>query len=533
MTASPISCDPGRLERLLENELPSADEAEATRHVAECATCRTRLEQLAADRSWWREAATQLRGGEWKEDGTLWLTSRDFAASDATADHTGGEAVNQPENDAWLQSLDFLDACDDPAMLGRIGSYDVLEMIGSGGFGVVLKGYDRELNRYVAIKVLAPHLAHSAAARKRFAREAQAAAAIVHPHVVPIHAVDAGRSLPYLVMPFIAGESLQQRIDRVGPLDLKEILRIGLQTAHGLAAAHAQGLVHRDIKPANILLEHGVDRVMLTDFGLARAMDDASLTRSTVIAGTPQYMSPEQARGEAIDFRTDLFSLGSVMYAMCVGHPPFRAETMLGVLRRVSDEAPRPVRELNADVPAWLEMVLERLLAKTASRRFQSAAELAELLEQCLAHVQQPTVSRLPDSLFHRCDRSPARSRRIAMGTGLAVALIVLGAYGAAFLAGMLPFGSAAVDEQPPSIARKAAAPNLVEAGPADDTRSVPAALIDASSSPRGSPVATGPAPPWHDASDWRELAGIAAELERLEQWAPVRNFRRPGGAGR
>src|SRR5262245_59213986 len=164
--------------------------------------------------------------------------------------------------------------------------------------GIVLKGFQRELGRYVAVKVMAPHLAASGAARQRFVREARAAAAIVHPHVMPIHAVCTTARLPYLVMPFIACESLQQRIDRQGPLDVAETLRIAMQAAQGLAASHAQGLVHRDVKPANILLEKGVDRVMLTDFGLARAADDASLTHTRIVAGTPQYMSPEQSRGE-------------------------------------------------------------------------------------------------------------------------------------------------------------------------------------------------------------------------------------------
>src|SRR5205085_5952706 len=131
-------------------------------------------------------------------------------------------------------------------------------------------------------------------------------------------------------------------------------LRIGLQAASGLAAAHAQGLVHRDVKPANILLAQGVERVKLTDFGLARAADDASLTKTGIIAGTPQYMSPEQARGESVDQRSDLFSLGSVLYATCTGRPPFRASTMIGVLRRVEEDRPRPVREVNPDVPEWL-----------------------------------------------------------------------------------------------------------------------------------------------------------------------------------
>jgi eukaryotic-like serine/threonine-protein kinase len=145
--------------------------------------------------------------------------------------------------------------------------------------------------------------------------------------VVAIHAVDSWKGLPYLVMQYVPGTSLQGRIESDGPLAVGAILRIGMQVASGLAAAHAQGLVHRDIKPANILLENGIERIKITDFGLARAADDASLTQSGVAAGTPYYMAPEQARCECIDPRADLFSLGGVMYAMCTGHPPFRAET--------------------------------------------------------------------------------------------------------------------------------------------------------------------------------------------------------------
>ena len=212
-----------------------------------------------------------------------------------------------------------------PGSLGRLGHYEIQEVIGRGGMGIVLRAFDEKLHRVVAIKVMAPQLATSATARRRFTREAQAAAAVTHDHIVTIHAVEEADGLPYLVMQYVAGMSLQERLERDGPLQLAEILRIGMQTAAGLAAAHAQGLVHRDIKPANILLENGIERVKITDFGLARAADDASLTQSGVVAGTPQYMSPEQARGEAVDHRTDLFSLGSVLYAMCTGRPPFRA----------------------------------------------------------------------------------------------------------------------------------------------------------------------------------------------------------------
>src|SRR5574339_574395 len=204
--------------------------------------------------------------------------------------------------------------------------------------GIVLRAFDERLHRIVAIKVMAAELATSAAARKRFIREAQAAAAVSHDHLVTIHAVEEANGRPFIAMHYVAGMSLEERIQRDGQLALHEILRIGMQTASGLAAAHAQGLIHRDIKPANILLENGVERVKITDFGLARVVDDASLTQSGLIAGTPQFMSPEQAQGETIDHRPDLFSLGSVLYALCTGRPPFRAETSYGILRRVTDD---------------------------------------------------------------------------------------------------------------------------------------------------------------------------------------------------
>ncbi|MCC6510459.1 MAG: serine/threonine protein kinase, partial [Pirellulaceae bacterium] len=239
------------------------------------------------------------------------------------------EADFHHRQSGWAESMasQLLSPATHPEMLVRIGRYEVERLIGSGGMGVVFKAIDTELNRHVAIKLLAPFLAGNGAARQRFSREAKAAAAVVHEHVVPIYKVESNGDSPFLVMPYVAGESLQARPDREGPLELCEILRIGMQISEGLDAAHLQGLIHRDIKPSNILLEQGVERSLITDFGLARTTDDASLTNTGHYAGTPQYMSPEQARGDAIDFRSDLFSLGSVIYTMCAGRPPFRAET--------------------------------------------------------------------------------------------------------------------------------------------------------------------------------------------------------------
>jgi uncharacterized protein (TIGR03067 family) len=306
------------------------------------------------------------------------------------------EATQAESGVAGTEDLSFLAPSSRPGSIGRLGHYDVLEVIGKGGFGIVLKGFDNRLRRVVAIKVLSPAFAANGSARKRFIREARAAAAVKNEHVVGIYDVQEEAQPPYLVMECIDGSSLQDKLDMHGALGVKQILRIGMQIAQGLAVAHQQGLVHRDIKPANILLENGVERVKITDFGLARAVDDASVTQSGTVAGTPMYMSPEQAEGLPVDHRSDLFSLGSVLYAMCTGHPPFRASGTHAVLKRVIDASPRPIREINGEIPDWLCDIVAKLHAKTPAERFASAKEVAELLEQHLAHLQQPNQAPRP-----------------------------------------------------------------------------------------------------------------------------------------
>jgi len=377
-----IRCDNALLLHSLDERLSEPQEACLAQHLTECDACRQKLESLAAEPQGWSQVGTALR-------------------KESSSEHAKGNQFDEDcfECSTWKPSdfiVDFLKPSLSNESLGRLGNIEIREFIGQGAHGIVLKGFQEELNRLVAVKVMAPHLASVVAARKRFAREARATAAIVHPNVLPILHVDSTGPLPYLVMPYVDCESLQDRLDREGTLPIADTLRIGLQVARGLAAAHAQGLVHRDVKPANILLERGVERVMLTDFGLARAVDDATLTRSGFIAGTPHYMSPEQARGDAVDTRSDLFSLGSVLYAMCTGRPPFRAESTFGILRRVTDDTPRPIRELNPEIPSWLDGIVLKLLSKPAGERLESADELATLMEACLAHVQQPQTIPLP-----------------------------------------------------------------------------------------------------------------------------------------
>jgi WD40 repeat protein len=385
----PAGCpDPVRWKALLEGRLEGDEQAQLSEHLEACPGCQLTVEQLSGSEERWSARARKL-GREAEPAPALERVLAGVRAQSPPEE-------TQTEPGAGGLDLSFLRPADRPGYLGKLSHYHVMEVIGRGGMGVVLKAFDEVLHRVVAIKVMAPQLAANPAARKRFLREARMAAAVCHEHVITIHAVEEADGLPYLVMQYVARVSLQERLDRTGPLEIKEILRIGTQTARGLAAAHAHGLIHRDIKPANILLENGVERVKVTDFGLARAVDDASISQSGVVAGTAQYMAPEQARGEAVDLRADLFSFGSVLYAMCTGRPPFRASNTLAVMKRVCEEKSRPVREINPDVPEWLAAVVEKLHAKAPADRFVTAAEVAELLGKYLAQVQQSVVAPLP-----------------------------------------------------------------------------------------------------------------------------------------
>jgi len=412
-------CQPEQIDRYLNHELSLDEEAALIEHCDHCLPCCQRFDEIAADDASWQHARSYLSSTELDAvDGK----TRDPKQVDGQLD---GQFDAPHATDLPLDSFTsrFLAPTDDPRMLGRFAGHEITGVIGSGGMGIVIKGLDPSLGRYAAIKVLSPHYASSGAARKRFAREARAAAAVVHDNVIAIHAVGQFNDLPYLVMPLVRGESLQKRIDREGPFSLTEILRIAAQVLDGLSAAHAQGLIHRDIKPANILLSDGIERVFITDFGLARAADDASLTRSGVIAGTPAYMSPEQARGEPLDPRSDLFSVGSLMYAMATGRPPFRAETPYGVLQRINDDAVRPVHQINPGLPAWLSRLIAKLHAKSRDNRYTTADEVAGLLRECLTSLENPSTE-LPMSLR---EPAPTRHRLRRWAAVVAVGLMLSG----------------------------------------------------------------------------------------------------------
>ncbi|MEZ6033231.1 MAG: serine/threonine-protein kinase [Planctomycetaceae bacterium] len=477
-------CDPTLLQRSLCDQLSEQQEEQLATHLSECESCRLQLEMLASDAVSWNNVGNILRnetsGEQAASQGKSSLIPRQPAPG-AEPDREFTDGSNLKPSDFIV---DFLQPAQNKESLGRLGDIEIRQFIGQGAHGIVLKGFQDELNRLVAVKVMAPHLASVVAARKRFAREARATAAIVHPNVMPILHVDSSGQLPFLVMPYVDCESLQDRLDREGSLPMLDVLRISLQVGRGLAAAHAQGLVHRDVKPANILLERGVERVMLTDFGLARAVDDATLTRSGLIAGTPHYMSPEQARGDAVDTRSDMFSLGSVLYAMSTGRPPFRAESTYGILRRVTDDQPRPMRELNPEVPSWFEALVMKLLSKTAEDRFDSVEQIAEILEQCLAHLQQPEVFQLPGIVR---DLHPKKtSLRFRNGLLLTAAIVL----------GLLVVVYFVIIEQP--------APTVVM--PSNSEQDSPEISLPAQLEPQH---------PWDDGVD-RDLEQLNSEIETL-----------------
>jgi serine/threonine protein kinase len=355
----------------------TADDDAVLAHLDDCSDCQNRLASLSGEGDWLTELRQTLNG----DSSALNLESHPPSSVSIILDGTHGE---NKTIDASRLKLDFLESPRHPELLGRLGRYDIERLVGVGGFGIVFKSHDTELHRIVALKVLSPHLMTSGAARKRFAREAQAAAAIHHENVTPIFDVVSEDAVAYLVMPYIAGSSLQERVDRDGPLSVDEVLRIGAQIAAGLAAAHKQAVIHRDVKPANILLESSLDRVLISDFGLARTADDASLTRSGVVTGTPHYMSPEQTVGDEMDARSDLFSLGSVLYFMCTGHPPFRAPQVLAVLHQISRKEPRPLDQVRKDIPFELQALISRLLKKQPSKRIASATEVCNELTRLL-----------------------------------------------------------------------------------------------------------------------------------------------------
>lgn len=424
--------DESDLYQLVDDQLPDELLPTVLTHLDHCSACRARLEAAAGQKEQWQAVAQHLQPKSSEPaDGQLKETLQSL--KDPTRQVPCATRTGAP-HDAPLEK--------DSRLSGR---YQIIRQLGHGGMGIVYLGFDEMLRRQVAIKLIQGPLTHKQEAQERIKREAIAAAAIRSPHVVTIHHIDHIESGPYLVMEYIAGVSLEERLHSETRLSPEEIIRVGSEIAAGLQAAHARGLIHRDVKPGNVLLEDGTGKVKLTDFGLVRGLDDSWLTQDDMISGTPEYIAPEQAAGREVDRRADLYSLGCVMYVLCTGKPPFHDDTPLAILRRVQDEQPASIQVTRPDIPTALCDVIERLLKKDPDARYQNAAEV------------QAALQALPTTDHAHAAESPRHTKRTRRGPLLAMAataalLVAVIALGASQANGWSNFGQlllAANDEQP------------------------------------------------------------------------------------
>ena len=370
--------------------------------------------------------------------------------------------------------------------IGRLGTYRVLQLLGQGGMAFVFEAEDVALRRTVALKVMKPDLDPNDPGWDRFLREARLMASITHEHVVTVFQVGQEGRVPFLVMELLRGQSLDEWMKQTRKIGVPAVLRLGGQIAAGLAGIHGHGLIHRDVKPANIWLEAPKGRVKILDFGLARvAEDNAHLTQSGMIVGTPSYMSPEQARGETLDARSDLFSLGCVLYELCCGARPFQAPTTMAVLTALAVSDPRPVHELRPNIPKDLSNLIMRLLAKAPEERPASAEAVIARLQKIEGRLNSRTTAPQPISATHpqlptkvvaptRLKKvKAAQSRRIRMVVGVCLLVVVLAVGLTAGLASFLPPGpphrdAAAPPPPPPAM-------YLSDMKPVDDNNPVKA----------------------------------------------------------
>jgi serine/threonine protein kinase len=453
--------DNDALRELIEGTLSPADETALTEHLGQCSGCQHRFDQMAGpdgfidrvahavserrERTVLDQALHQLAGDRHRDEPN---TPEGPAGSNTL--NSDGEAMSpelSPYGDVekWFEADASTDS-ESSETVRRLHGYEIVDFIGRGGMGVVFRVRDPSLNRIVALKVLSPSQATNRQSRERFLREARSAASINHVHVATVHSVVDRADLPCLVMEYVDGESLHQRLQRESRLKLKDVVTISYQVAAGIEAAHEKGIVHRDLKPGNILLEAGrKTRVRLTDFGLARTVDDETLTQSGLLVGTPGYIAPELVHGHAADHRSDLFSFGCLLYVMATGQVPFPASSTTESLRRVTEDDPVPTRQLNPELPRWLSDLIARLLQKHPDDRPQSATEVKRELRRryrelknssasgkaiVLDESQEPTaeIGEQPTKLLKRLAASPQfRSAGVGIaalavcGLGLAV----------------------------------------------------------------------------------------------------------------
>ncbi|MEO1526222.1 MAG: serine/threonine-protein kinase [Planctomycetota bacterium] len=356
-----------------DGEILIADEMES--HLESCESCRRLLDEAASSDEFVSQSRSALR--------STGLTSDDWSANESTSE---SDFLEQPHEGLVSLVKSLLHPSDDEHSLGRLGRFEVLGVIGSGGMGIALKARSLDVDRVVAIKIPQPQYWHAEGALETLEREARSAATVMHPNVISIYHVDRHRDVPYLVMPYLPGQSLQHRLSRNGALTLSEAMRVLRQVASALAAAHACGVVHRDVKPANILLGAGTERIVLSDFGLARVQNDATCTATGTFAGTPIYLSPEQALGKGTGPASDVYSLGTLLWTILAGAPPLSGLHAHAIVRRISESDIPPLSKQPIDAPKWVIRMIESMHQTDPAKR-PSASEVAAWAEQCEQHL--------------------------------------------------------------------------------------------------------------------------------------------------
>lgn len=407
MTDAQACYDSDQLRDFLLGKLSEQESTLVSEHLELCPSCKGITESLPANDllvDTMRQSARQPQAEPTAHDARVIAQLRDRSAAkhawslrtrienhaisieQPTAISDVNDDVTRELSNVWLPSQN-------PDEIGRLGSYRILRLLGAGGMGAVFLAEETNLCRKVALKMMRPRVAVNPGAAKRFLREARAAASLHHDHIITVYQVGEEAGVPFLAMEYLEGESLDDRLKRQSPLPLADILQIGREIAEALAAAHAKGLLHRDIKPANVWLEEkskpGEEqdtlnhRVKILDFGLARSIeDDLNLTSSGMIVGTPSYMAPEQASGDAVDGRADLFALGVILYRMTTGLLPFPGRTSIEVLKSLATLTPAAPLSHNPDVPQELSDLIEQLMSKEANARPESAVQVALRLGQ-------------------------------------------------------------------------------------------------------------------------------------------------------
>lgn len=392
-------------------------------HLGKCAACREKVETESVSSEFWTE--TRIMLGEPEPVYTLPRRNLDLASVLDAPLFSCDSIANESESggvfrrDATLKPLDFgggsilsrwLDPTSMPDSLGRLGKYEILRVIGQGGMGLVVEAVDTELHRHVAIKTIGNLLTDSEQ-HQRLIREARTIAALRHPHILPIYGIDKWREVPVLVMPLIRGGTLQHAVAS-GDLTIDQVLCVGTQVAKALTCLHEHGVVHRDLKPSNILLNDDLQNVVLSDFGLARADHDFSLTGSNVVVGTPHFMSPEQSRGERLDYRSDLFSLGSLLFWLCTGQLPFAGSSQFAIMNRVVCQDPDYRLLSERGIPKSIQLLIQGLLAKKPDQRWQTSRQVLELLESCRNNLSHDDLnSNIPIAFVDRRDGHNAQAK--------------------------------------------------------------------------------------------------------------------------